>query len=235
MNTLIQYFLRDEENNKSHFEAVLTGEMTDEQDLLIRKILKGNTFFPASVGLDEDLPCEWQGFDLTSHKACSLTVQQFIENIRATYEDSAESFKPFIVNVKEVSSRDVVIWAENREDALDKAKHLCNTNRIYLNPQDLDERSLDCKGIAPRDNLTKYSSFGRDEVSDATFYNADEMVHNWLTNLLNEEIASVKVDISNERLWALGSNSLAQANMHYGNAATNQLYLRRLYEMLEKA
>lgn len=90
MNTLIQYFLRDEENNKSHFEAVLTGEMTDEQDLLIRKILKGNTFFPASVGLDEDLPCEWQGFDLTSHKACSLTVQQFIENIRATYEDSAE-------------------------------------------------------------------------------------------------------------------------------------------------
>lgn len=100
MNTLIQYFLRDEENNKSHFEAVLTGEMTDEQDLLIRKILKGNTFFPASVGLDEDLPCEWQGFDLTSHKACSLTVQQFIENIRATYEDSAESFKPFIVNVR---------------------------------------------------------------------------------------------------------------------------------------
>lgn len=235
MNTLIHYLFRDEENNKSNFEAVLTGEMTDKQDLLIRKILKGNTFVPASVGLDEDLPCEWQGFVLTSRKASSLTVQRFVDYIRAAYEDSVEAFNPFVVNVKEVSSRDVVIWAENREDALDKAEHLCNTDRIYLNPQDLDERSLDCKGIAPRDNLTKYSSFGRDEVSDATFYNADEMVHNRLTNLLNEEIASVKVDISNERLWALGSNSLAQANMHYGNAATNQLYLRRLYEMLEKA
>lgn len=234
MNTLINYFFRDEENNKTRFEAVLTGEMTDEQDLLIRKILKGNTFIPSTVGLDEVLPCEWEGFSLTSRKPSSLTVQRFVEYVRAAYEDSVEAYTPFIVNVKEVSSRDVVIWAENRDDALDKAEHLCNTDQIYLTASDLDERTLDCKGIAPKENLSKYISFGQEKVSaDTSAYADDEMIHNWLFNLLSEEIASVQVDISNERMWVLGSNSLSETEMHYGNAATKQRYLKRLYELLE--
>ncbi len=60
MNTKIEYFHRDEFNNKTYYEAILEGSMTDEQEEeILNCIDEEGAFIPSSYGLSGDFDCDW--------------------------------------------------------------------------------------------------------------------------------------------------------------------------------
>lgn len=58
-----------------------------------------------------------------------------------------------------------------------------------------------------------------------------ELVKEWLTTLLDEEIKTEKGTIDNERIWENGSNSEEEAEMHEQNIGEHEEYIKVLEEI----
>lgn len=84
MNTKIEYFHRDEFNNKTYYEAILEGSMTDEQEEeILNCIDEEGAFIPSSYGLSGDFDCDWSGYSTSNLPATnSMTVEDFIRRVR---------------------------------------------------------------------------------------------------------------------------------------------------------
>lgn len=56
--------------------------------------------------------------------------------------------KPYVVDVTETLFREVIVWAEDDDEAYDLAEWLCNTGYIDLDAADFNSREITIEGIA---------------------------------------------------------------------------------------
>lgn len=169
MNTKIEYFHRDEFNNKTYYEAILEGSMTDEQEAEIQNCIdEEGTFIPSSFGLSGDLDCDWSGYSSTNRSATnSMTVEDFIRRVREHVDawkqelvPPREGLKPYAVTIKEVYAKTVIIWAEDNIEAEEQAQERCSSDEIEFEPDDFIERETSCDGIAQADDLKRFEIYG---------------------------------------------------------------------------
>lgn len=169
MNTKIEYFHRDEFNNKTYYEAILEGSMTDEQEAEIQNCIdEEGTFIPSSFGLSGDLDCDWSGYSSTNRSATnSMTVEDFIRRVREHVDawkqelvPPREGLKPYAVTIKEVYAKTVIIWAEDNIEAEEQANDRCSSDEIEFEPDDFIERETSCDGIAQADDLKRFEIYG---------------------------------------------------------------------------
>lgn len=157
MNTEINYFYRDEDNFKNYFRVVVAGELTSAQEEEITDLMPDGEFFPSDVGLDENVSCEWWGAEYVDQKP---TINMTADELVARFHEAHEGKKPYSVTIKEVSSRTVIVWAESRIDAEQKAEDLCNDSTIILDADDFDERECHSDGIVPEADFGYFTVFG---------------------------------------------------------------------------
>jgi hypothetical protein len=60
------------------------------------------------------------------------------------------------------------------------------------------------------------------------------MVKIWLTELFQKEIENAKVSMSNNRLWAIGSNTKEEADMFIENIASLEEYVQILSSLIKQ-
>ena len=97
-NTIFEFMYRDADNYKIHSEAILKGEMTDEDYNTIISCLDENTFFiPAQVGLEgerfaTETEADHPWFEVTGYrlvpdtvKTCGIAVQELVERFKAVH------------------------------------------------------------------------------------------------------------------------------------------------------
>lgn len=156
MNTEINYFHRDEYNFKDFFRVIVAGELTSAQEEEITDLMTDGEFFPSDVGLDENVSCEWWGAEYVDQKP---TINMTVDELVARFHEAYEGKKPYSVTIKEVSSRTIIVWAENHIDAEQKAEDLCNDSTIILDADDFDERECHSNGIAPKADFDYFAEF----------------------------------------------------------------------------
>jgi hypothetical protein len=59
----------------------------------------------------------------------------------------------------------------------------------------------------------------------------NEIVNEWLIQLINDTIDEAKATISNERIWQNGSVNDDEINSHEFNIQCNELYIEKLEEI----
>lgn len=169
MNTKIEYFHRDEFNNKTYYEAILEGSMTDEQEEeILNCIDEEGTFIPSSFGLSGDFDCDWSSYSTSNLPATnSMTVEDFIRRVREhvdawkrEFVPPKEGLKPYAVTIKEVYCKTVIIWAEGAEGAEEQAHERCSSDEIEFEPDDFVDRETSCDGIAQADDLKRFEIYG---------------------------------------------------------------------------
>ena len=166
MNTKIEYFHRDEFNNKTYYETILEGPMTDEQEAeILNCIDEEGTFIPSSFGLSGDFDCDYSTSNLPATN--SMTVEDFVRRVREhvdawkrEFVPPKEGLKPYAVTIKEVYCKTVIIWAEGAEGAEEQAHERCSSDEIEFEPDDFVDRETSCDGIAQADDLKRYEVYG---------------------------------------------------------------------------
>lgn len=169
MNTKIEYFHRDEFNNKTYYEAILEGSMTDEQEEeILNCIDEEGAFIPSSYGLSGDFDCDWSGYSTSNLPATnSMTVEDFIRRVREhvdawkrEFVPPKEGLKPYAVTIKEVYCKTVIVWAEDNNGAEEQAHERCSSDEIEFEPDDFVDRETSCDGIAQADDLRRFEIYG---------------------------------------------------------------------------
>ena len=56
--------------------------------------------------------------------------------------------KPYVITVTETLTREVIVYAEDKDEAIEVAEEMCNDDIINLTAADFDERDVECQGIA---------------------------------------------------------------------------------------
>lgn len=74
--------------------------------------------------------------------------------------------KPYVVEVEETYRRTVVIYAEDSDDAYERAEELCNNEDIEITAHHFSSRNCVCTGEANDADLRGYSKF--DESGEIT-------------------------------------------------------------------
>lgn len=182
VNTVVKYLYRDADNYKKRHNVVITGEMTEEQETAIEQCLDdGGYFIPSMVGLPDerfgaetmaDHPWfEWIGVEATAGKpTLHITAEELVARFQKasngwqeSADASADGLRPFSVTVRETLSRTVVIWAEDRYDAEEKAHDLCNASTICLEDKDFIDRECECNGVAQAYDMSTFEQYGREK------------------------------------------------------------------------
>ena len=182
VNTKISYLYRDADNYKMRHEVVIAGGMSEEQEKAIEDSLdEGVYFIPSQVGLPDDRfgsvteadhPWfEWVGVEPTANRP---TLHVTAEELTAKFVDAAngwtestdapaDGLRPYSVTVRETLSRSVIIWADSREGAEEKAADLSNDGTISLTDQDFIDREIECNGVAGAYDLSAFKQYGKEE------------------------------------------------------------------------
>lgn len=179
VNTVVEYLYRDADNYKKRHNVVIIGEMTKEQETAIEQCLDdGGYFVPSMVGLPDerfgaetmaDHPWfEWVGAEATAGKpTLRITAEELVARFQKasngwqeSADASADGLRPFSVTVRETMSRTVVIWAEDRYEAEEKAANLCNDSVIYLGDMDFVDRECECNGFARAYDMSTFEQYG---------------------------------------------------------------------------
>lgn len=182
VNTKISYLYRDADNYKVRHKAVIAGSMSEEQEKAIEDSLDGGVYFiPSQVGLPDDRfgsvteadhPWfEWIGVEPTTNRP---TLHVTAEELTAKFVDAAngwtestdapaDGLRPYSVTVRETLSRNVIIWADSREEAEEKAADLSNDGTISLTDQDFIDREIECNGVAGAYDLSTFKQYGKEE------------------------------------------------------------------------
>lgn len=178
MNTKINYQYRDADNYKVYNTHVIAGGMTIEQESRIIDSLDDCLYFiPEQVNLpaekfgtetEADHPWfEWLGYEPTDAAAdLSMTADDLVALFEKARNGWTEARKapddgrtPYLVTIQEISSRSVVIWAEDRFSAEETAHDLCNNGTIELDGNDFDERNCTCDGVATAGDLETFKDY----------------------------------------------------------------------------
>ena len=77
----------------------------------------------------------------------------------------ANTLRPYSVTVRETLSRSVIIWADGREDAEEKAADLSNDGTISLTDQDFIDREIECNGVARENDLPTLHHYGKEDAT----------------------------------------------------------------------
>lgn len=157
MNTEINYFHRDEDNFKDYFRVVVAGELTTAQEHEITDLMPDGEFFPSDIGLDENESCEWWGIKHVDKKpTINMTVDDLVARFHKAYDlDTAfEGKRPYSVTIKEISSRTIIVWAENHIDAEQKAEDLCNVPPSFWMLMTLMSANAILMVLLPKQTLT---------------------------------------------------------------------------------
>lgn len=182
VNTKISYLYRDADNYKVRHEVVIAGSVSEEQEKAIEDSLnEGVYFIPSQVGLPDDRfgnvteadhPWfEWVGVEPTADRP---TLHVTAEELTAKFVDAAngwmestdapvDGLRPYSVTVRETLSRSVIIWADGREDAEEKAADLSNDGTISLTDRDFIDREIECNGVAGAYDLSTFKQYGKEE------------------------------------------------------------------------
>ena len=182
VNTKISYLYRDADNYKMRHEVVIAGSMSEEQEKAIEDSLdEGVYFIPPQVGLPDDRfgsvteadhPWfEWVGVEPTADRP---TLHVTAEELTAKFVDAAngwtesvdapaDGLRPYSVTVRETLSRSVIIWADSREGAEEKAADLSNDGTISLTDQNFIDREIECNGVAGAYDLSTFKQYGKEE------------------------------------------------------------------------
>ena len=56
--------------------------------------------------------------------------------------------KPYVITVTETLTREVIVYAEDKDEAIEVAEEMCNDDIINLTAADFDERDVECQGLA---------------------------------------------------------------------------------------
>ena len=182
VNTAIRYLYRDADNYKVRHEVVIAGGMSEEQEQAIEDSLdEGVYFIPAQVGLPDnrfgsvteaDHPWfEWEGAEPTAaHPTLHITAEELTAKFvgvangwMESVDAPADGLRPYSVTVRETLSRSVVIWAEGREDAEEKAANLSNDGVINLTDQDFIDREIECNGTTGAYELSTFKQYGKED------------------------------------------------------------------------
>ena len=156
--------------------------MSEEQEKAIEDSLdEGVYFIPSQVGLPDDRfgsvtaadhPWfEWVGVEPTADRP---TLHVTAEELTAKFVDAengwtestdapADGLRPYSVTVRETLSRSVIIWADSREGAEEKAADLSNDGTISLTDQDFIDREIECNGVAGAYDLSTFKQYGKEE------------------------------------------------------------------------
>ena len=78
-------------------------------------------------------------------------------------EKSQSKKTAFEVHISEVFGRTVVIYAEDRDEAYDKAEELCNAGIIDLNGNDFGSRTVEVIGKPAPEDIDDYEQYGKDD------------------------------------------------------------------------
>lgn len=103
----------------------------------------------------EDL---WDGFD-DGFRECADDFLNRKNGININHS----KLKPHIVTVTERYVRSVIVWAEDKCDAEEKAYDFCNDATIDLSYDDFCERDCICKGVAQESALEFYEQYGDEQ------------------------------------------------------------------------
>ena len=57
--------------------------------------------------------------------------------------------KPYVVDVTETLHREVIVWAEDSDEAYEVVEELCNVDEICLGDSDFIGREITVEGTAP--------------------------------------------------------------------------------------
>ena len=66
--------------------------------------------------------------------------------------------KPYVITVTETLTREVIVYAEDKDEAVELAEDMCNDDIINLTAKDFEERDVECQGLA------QVSDFGEKPV-----------------------------------------------------------------------
>lgn len=75
------------------------------------------------------------------------------------------TLRPYSVTVRETLSRSVIIWADSREGAEEKAADLSNDGTISLTDQDFIDREIECNGVAGAYDLSAFKQYGKEDAT----------------------------------------------------------------------
>ena len=75
------------------------------------------------------------------------------------------TLRPYSVTVRETLSRSVIIWADSREGAEEKAADLSNDGTISLTDQDFIDREIECNGVAGAYDLSAFKQYGKENAT----------------------------------------------------------------------
>lgn len=111
--------------------------------------------------------------------------------------------KPFVVEVEETYRRTVVVYAEDSDDAYERAEELCNSDDINITAQHFSSRNCVCTGEANEADLRGYPKFDKTgeiteppEDSEAGLINkAKDIIRSFIRSEYDDE-----ADFSNEGL-----------------------------------
>ena len=89
--------------------------------------------------------------------------------------------KPYVLTVKETLTREVIVYAEDKDEAVEIVDDMCNDGIINLTSKDFDGRDVDCDGLA------QDSDFGETPVyGHKRFFTADGEVSEEMAEAINE-------------------------------------------------
>lgn len=178
MNTQINYLYRDADNYKVWNSCIAEGEITAEDERMIRsKLVDGVYFIPQVVHLpvskfvhetEADHPWfEWIGTEPTELAA---TVNLTIGDVAREFENSVwdwdtvnnaieAGLTPHFLVVYETRARGVIIWTKDSSNIEIKADALCRSGDIKFEPSDMYGRKFENNGQADDREIGLYESF----------------------------------------------------------------------------
>ena len=175
MNTQINYLYRDADNYKSFNNCVIRGQLTPEQKSEIKGCLEhGEFFIPSLVGLPEEkfgtetsADHEWFEWIDAEDTDLQWTVGVTAEELVAKFREMAHYWKPdesgeggmlrpYVVSIREIMSKQVVIWAKSYDEAENIGYDLCVDGTIELNDNDYSGRECEWEGVANTADLNEH-------------------------------------------------------------------------------
>ena len=115
-----------------------------------------------------------------------------------------------------------------KEEDIEKIKTLCESLCGIA-----DNVSYSCGDDEAAESIDKVESGVLKLVDDGHKVEVDEIMSSWIAKMCETEIEKVNEMIRMENLWALGSNTVEQSQVHVENMMRLEKYKTMLSDMME--
>lgn len=126
---------------------------------------------------------------MTSKEEFQKAAKLFDELVYQTVEENIEkknNLIPFKVTVTETLTRDIVIYANSKNSAVEIAKELCNESEIDLTMDDFNGREVIATAVAKEHELGQYEIYGKKKMSLADKINKVKEKKNNVIDVLHK-------------------------------------------------